>query len=320
MKIIILGGVGFLGINLVYRCLEDADNQVTVLDSLDPRFKSDIHNLDRVKSKISFIKADICDSRTMNKVVQDKDVIFNCAAQTSHPLSLIDPILDAKINCIGNLTVLESIRKHNPKVKIIFTASSTSIGKARFINVDEGHVERPLDIYSANKGVAEKYYFIYHKVYGLKTLSLRFANLFGPYGKGLPDFGFINYFIYQALHHKEIPIYGSGSQMRNVMYVKDAVDLLYKAIYYDNLFGEIYFAVHREHYSVRSIAKAIIEVFGKGVIKKIPWPEMRKKIEINDIIINGEKLFLDTKWKPKYSLKQGLIETKKIIESLSALT
>jgi len=316
MNILILGGAGFIGVNLVHRCLEDPKNKVTIVDSLDPRFKSDIHYLDSVKSKIQCIEADICDSNAMDLVVKNKDVIFNCAGQTSHPLSLENPILDAKINCIGNLTVLESIRKHNPKAKVIFTASSTAIGKAQYTNIDEQHPERPLDIYSANKGVAEKYYYIYHKVHGLKTVSLRFANLFGPYGKGFPDFGFINYFIHLAYQNKEIPIYGDGSQMRNVMYIKDAVDLLYKTISIDSLFGDIYFAVHREHYSIRAITEAIIETFGSGTIKNVPWPTLRKKIEIDDIIITGDKLFSKTNWKPSYTLKEGFKETKKILDSL----
>jgi len=316
MKILILGGAGFIGANLVHRCLEDPRNKVTVVDSLDPRFKSNIKFLKPIKDKVTFINADICDSKAMDVAVQNKDIIFNCAGQTSHPLSLENPILDAQINCIGNLTVLESIRKHNPKAKVIFTASSTAIGKAQYTNIDEQHPERPLDIYSANKGVAEKYYYIYHKVHGLNTVSLRFANLFGPYGKGFPDFGFINYFIDLAYHNKEIPIYGEGSQMRNVMYIKDAVDLMYKTISFDSLFGDTYFAVHREHYSIKDITRAIIEVFGTGKIKYVPWPKLRKKIEIDDIIITGEKLFSKTHWKPSYTLMEGLKETKQILDLL----
>jgi nucleoside-diphosphate-sugar epimerase len=251
----------------------------------------------------------------MNRIVKNQDLIFNCAGQTSHPLSLSNPFLDVEINCLGNLTVLEAARKYNKKARLIYTSSSTLIGRARDESVDERHSELPLDIYSANKGVVEKYHYIYSKVHGLTTLSLRFANLYGPYGKGSPEFGFINYFIDLAYRNKEITIYGSGRQKRNVMYSEDAAELLYRCALRKDIFNDVYFAVHREHYSIYEIAKTIIKVFKKGRIKKIPWPEVRKKIEIDNVIISGAKLFYKIKWEPKFDLENGLLKTKQILDS-----
>src|SRR3989344_3841008 len=184
MNILILGGAGFVGANLVRRVLKSKKNRVTVVDSLEPRLGSTLDSLAEVKKKIKFVKGDIRDANLMKKVVAKKEIIFNCAGQTSHPLSLKDPFFDVELNCNGNLMVLEAVRRYNPKAKIIYTSSSTVIGKALYESVDENHRELPLDIYSAHKGVVEKYYYIYHKVYDLKTLVLRFANLYGPYGKG----------------------------------------------------------------------------------------------------------------------------------------
>ena len=230
MKILILGGAGFLGSNLVRWCLQKGEHKILVVDFLDSRLKSTIDNLWDVIHNIEFIEGDMRNTKLMEKLVKDKDVIINCAAQTSHPLSLNDPFFDAEINCLGNLTLLEAIRKYNKRAKIIYISSSTVIGRSRGNIVTESHRESPLDIYSANKGVAEKYYQIYNRVYDLKTLTLRFANLYGPYGKGFPEFGFVNYFIALAFLNKEITIYGDGSQNRNVMYVEDATDLIYKCI------------------------------------------------------------------------------------------
>ena len=314
MKILILGGAGFIGNNLVRKFLSRDKHQITVVDFLDPRLKSDFNNLKDVLPKIKFIKGDIRDKKLIKAVVKNQDVIINCAAQTSHTLSLKDPLFDVDINCCGTLTLLEAVREYNPKAKVIYVSSSTLIGRAVGEIIDEKHGEKPLDIYSANKGVAEKYYYIYHHVYGLNALSLRFANIFGPYGKGFPEFGFINYFIDLAHKDKEITIYGTGKQIRNVMYVEDACDLLYRAISQDNIFGDTYFAVHREHYSILEIAKTITSVFKKGKIKKIPWPEVRKKIEIDNVYISGAKLYSKTKWEPKHNLREGLIKTKEILE------
>jgi UDP-glucose 4-epimerase len=316
VNILILGGAGFLGANLVRRCLKDPKNNVIVLDSLEPALKSSFKNLDQVRESIDFIQGDIRDQSLMKNVVEKQDVIFNCAGQTSHPISLTNPIFDAEINCIGNLTVLEAVRKYNPEVKIIYTSSSTVIGKAIGDIVTETHSEYPLDIYSADKCVAEKYYFIYNKVHGVKTLSLRFANLYGPYGKGYPEFGFINHFIWLAANNRDITIFGDGSQTRNLMYVEDAADLLYSSMFNDSLCGDIFFAVHKEHYSVLQIAEEIISVFGKGALVRKRWPQIRRKIEIGDAIISGAKLYYETQWEPKFNLREGLAKTKEIMETL----
>lgn len=314
MNILILGGAGFIGTNLVKKILSKGGHSLTVVDSLEPLFKSNLKNIRDVLPEISFIKGDIRDTLLMKRVIKNQDVIVNCAAQTSHPLSIKKPLLDAEINCIGNLTVLEAIKDFNPRVKYIFISSSTLIGKALGETVDEKHSEMPLDIYSANKGVAEKYCYIYHKIYGIKTVSLRFSNIYGPYGKNSPDFGFINYFINLAYRNKEIPIYGDGNQIRNVMFVDDVCELIYRCMSKDSIYGDTYFAVHREHYSILEIAQTIITTFDKGKIKKISWPDLRKKIEINNVIISGAKLFYSIQWEPKFNLKEGLTRTKEILE------
>ena len=315
MRILILGGAGFLGSNLVRRCLRDGIDQVTVLDSLDPRLKSDATNLDEVRSSIEFVHGDIGDADLMAELTRDQDVIFNCAGQTSHSISLEDPLFDAQINCLGNLTVLEAMRRGGSQARVIYTSSSTVVGRGDGTIVTESHNDSPRDVYSANKGVAEKYYTIYHLVHGLSTLSIRFANLYGPYGKGFPEFGFINYFISLAAAGREITVFGDGSQTRNVMYVGDAVDLLYKCASFDRLVGGVFFAVHREHYSVREIAETIIEVFGQGTLVWTDWPRIRERIEVGDVVISGARLYHETGWEPRSKLREGLAETKLIMAS-----
>lgn len=314
MNILVIGGAGFLGANLVRRCLAERSNRVTVLDLLDPMLKATTHNLRPVWDRIRFVRGDMADEPLIAELVQGQDVIFNCAAQTSHPLSLQDPIRDAEINCIGNLKVLEAVRLLNPQAVVVYTSSSTVIGRAAGDVIDENHGEKPLDIYSANKGVAEKYYRIYNRVHDLKTVVLRFANLFGPYGKGYPEFGFINYFIEEAWAGKDITIFGSGKQTRNVLYVEDAVEILYRSAQDPRLIGEAFFATHHEHHSVIEIAESIVRTFGRGKLSQIEWPEGRKRIEIDDVRISSDLLRGITGWKPEYSLEQGLERTRRILD------
>lgn len=314
MKILIIGGAGFLGANLVRRCLAEPGVEVTVMDSLDPHLRSTTKTLQEVWHRIHFARCDLRDEHLLSELVQDQDVIFNCAAQTSHPLSIQYPLLDADINCVGNLKLLEAIRLLNQKAVVVYTSSSTVIGKAEGSVVDENHGEKPLEIYSANKGVAEKYYRIYHTVHDLNTVVLRFANLYGLYGKGYPEFGFVNYFIHLAWHNEEIKIFGSGDQTRNVLYVNDATEILWRAAQDPRLFGETYFATGSEHLSVKEIADTIVEVFGRGKVTHIDWPDERRRIEIDHVEFSAERLRSLTGWQPRYDFHQALQELKGVLE------
>jgi UDP-glucose 4-epimerase len=313
VRILIIGGAGFLGAHTVRRCLLDPQNEVTVLDSLEPELHATTAHLQPVWERINFVRGSMNDEPVVANVVQGQDVIINLAAQTSHPRSLQNPLLDAQINCLGNLKLLEAVRLLNRKAVVVYASSSTVIGRAVGDLVDEDHVERPLDIYSANKGVAEKYYRIYNRVHDLKTIVLRFANLYGPYGKGSPEFGFINYFIDLALRGEEIRIFGNGEQTRNILYAEDAAEALYLAAQSPQLIGEVYFATHHEHLSVAQIAEAITRQFGTGRISYVDWPDERKRIEIEQVRFSSERFRDLVDWRPAYDFKQGLARTKAIV-------
>lgn len=310
MKILVIGGAGFLGANLVRRCLAEPAVTVTVMDSLDPHLHATVANLRPLWQQVRFVRGDLRDETLLAQIVQGQDVIFNCAAQTSHPLSIQYPLLDADINCLGNLKLLEAVRLLNPEATVVYTSSSTVIGKAHVPVVDEEHPENPLEIYSANKGVAEKYYGIYHTLHDLKTVVLRFANLFGPYGKGYPEFGFINYFIHLARTGQAIKIFGSGDQLRNVLYAEDAADVLWIAGTNPRLVGERCLATSDEHLSVRAIAERIVEVFESGRVETIEWPEERRRIEIDRVTFSSGRFKRLTGWKPRYDFLSGLRKTR----------
>lgn len=318
MNFLILGGAGFLGSNLARNLLKEKPKvKITVFDFLDPRLGSTIEPIEDLLHKIKFIQGDIRDKYLIDEIVCNQDVIYNCAAQTSHPLSLKDPFFDVDINCIGNLRILEAVKNHNKNALLVYISSSTVIGKAVGDVIEESHWERPLDIYSANKGVAEKYYRIYHKVYGLKTTIIRFANLYGPYGKESSDFGFVNYFISEAWKGNNITIYKPGNQTRNVMYVEDATDLLIKIIDQPKMIGDLFFAAHDQHLTIKEIAYQIEKTFKKGKVKEVEWPEIRKKIEIENVIITSAKLKNIINWQPKYSFEDGLVKTKEILTKIN---
>ena len=314
MKVLIIGGAGFLGANLVRRCLAQPETKITVMDSLEPHLHADTGNLREIWNRIDFIRGDLRNETLLAEVVQNQDVIFNCAAQTSHPLSIQYPLLDAEINCLGNLKLLEAIRLLNKDAVVVYTSSSTVIGKALHDVVDEDHWERPMEIYSANKGVAEKYYRIYHTIHDLKTVVLRFANLYGPYGKNYPEFGFVNYFMHLALTDQEIRIFGTGDQSRNVMFVDDATEILWQAAHEPRLIGDTFFATSPEHLSVSKIAETIVTVFQCGKVVHVEWPEDRRRIEIEHVKFSSARLKAITGWQAKYDFMSGLQQTKAVLK------
>jgi UDP-glucose 4-epimerase len=314
MNILVVGGAGFLGAHVVRRCLQESGNQVTVLDSLEPELHATTDHLRPLWDRIRFIRGSMGDEPLIADAVQRQDVILNLAAQTSHPRSIQNPLLDAEINCLGNLKLLEAVRLLNRKAVVVYASSSTVIGKAVGEVVDEEHGERPLDIYSANKGVAEKYHRIYHRVHDLRTVVLRFANLYGPYGKGWPEFGFVNYFLHLARTDQEIRIFGSGEQTRNVLYAADAADVLFRAALCPQLAGEVFFATHNEHLSVGEIAERIVRTFGSGRIVHIDWPEERRRIEVDRVRFSSQRLRKLLDWRPRYNFQEGLEMTKAILE------
>lgn len=315
MKILVLGGAGFLGTNLVLRLLQEPSAEITILDSLDPRFRSTLAPLQSHMDKIHFFQGDMTDSSWLERLIPGQEIIFNCAGQSSHVLALKDPAADVEINCIGNLKLLETLRKLNPESVVVYPSSSTVIGKSPHRQAaDETHREEPLEIYSADKAVIEHYYRIYHELYGLKTVVLRFSNLYGPYAKPYPEFCFLNYLIELARTGQAIEIFGTGTQKRNVMYVEDASEILWRAAHCEALYGKTFFATSPFNHSINDIAKTIISVFERGSVIHVDWPQERRKIEVGSVKVSSAKLESLTGWRASYSLTSGLACTKKVLD------
>lgn len=308
-NVLITGGLGFIGSNLTHKCLE-LGAKVTIYDCLDPRSGGNMNNLGNIKSDIITILNDIRNFEGISSAILNKDILFNCAAYTSHPGAMKEPLIDIDVNCKGVINVLEAARRFNPEIKIVHVGTSTQIGKMQFDFVDEKHPEFPLDLYSANKSVSEKYVLIYGSAYKMDTTVIRLGNNYGPRSNiKNPDFGFVNYFIGLALQNKEITIFGNGNQFRNFSYVDDSILALIEAAQNEHANGKVFFAVANEQTTVAEIGEQIVKNIG-GKLKFVPWPKERKVIEIGDAVISNEKIKKVLNWEPKTGLEEGLLKTK----------
>ncbi|HRU06315.1 MAG TPA: GDP-mannose 4,6-dehydratase [Candidatus Brocadiia bacterium] len=313
-RVLVTGGMGFIGSNLAHACL-GLGAQVTVYDCLDPRSGGNLRNIEDIRSRIRVVYHDILSFDEVSQEVVDQDIVFNCAASTSHPFSMKEPWIDMDVNSRGAINLLEALRRFNVKARLIHLGTSTQLGPLKYRPADEEHPEFPPDIYSANKTVSEKYVLIYARAYGLRATVIRLSNVFGPRASiHSPEFTFNNYFIGLALQDKDITVYGDGKQLRNVLYVDDAVEALILAAKDDGIVGETLFAVGDEHYSVAHIAETTARVIGRGRARFVPWPAERKAIDTGDAVLSNKKIKARLGWAPRTGLEEGLRRAKAYFE------
>lgn len=309
-RVLITGGLGFIGSNLAHCCVERGA-QVTIFDCLDPRSGGNLFNVVDIKEHIEFAFHDIQNFDQLTRSIVGQDVVFNCAASTSHPFSMREPWLDQDVNSRGTINILEAIRRFNPMVRLVHVGTSTQLGRLIYSPADEDHPEFPTDIYSANKSVSEKYVLIYAQAHDLQASIIRLSNTYGQRASiHSPEFTFNNYFIGLALQNKVITVFGDGKQLRNVLHVDDAVEALIMAAEAGHMRGKTLFAVGDDHHSVAEIAQATVNHVGGGSVAFVDWPESRKRIDVGDAIISNARIKDTLGWRPTTALPEGLRRTK----------
>ena len=305
-RVLITGGLGFIGSNLAIR-LVDLGANVTIVDSLIWAYGGNMFNVEGIKDKVKINIGDIRDRYSMNHLVKGQDFLFNLAGQVSHIDSMKDPFTDLEINVTSQVSILESCRQNNPDIKIIYASSRQVYGKPEYLPVDEKHPIHPTDVNGININAGEWYHILYNNVYGIKATSLRMTNVYGP--RQLIKHnrqGFIGWFIRQGVEGDKIQIYGDGRQKRDLNYVDDVCDALLLAGASDKANGRIYNLGHHEVISLRDLAEMIFVISKKGNYELIPWPEEKKKIDIGDYYGEFSKIKNELGWESKTNLKNGL--------------
>src|SRR4030067_2912240 len=178
-KVLITGGIGFIGSNLAIR-LNNQGTKVLLVDSLVPEYGGNLFNIREIKDQIRVNISDVRDEHSLKYLLRDQDYLFNLAGQTSHIDSMQDPFTDLEINCRAQLSILETCRKHNPDIKSVFASTRQIYGKPEYLPVDEKHLLRPVDVNGINKMAGEWYHILYNNVYNLRSCSLRLTNTYGP--------------------------------------------------------------------------------------------------------------------------------------------
>lgn len=313
-KVLITGGLGFIGSNLAIRLVElGAD--VLLVDSLIPDYGGNLFNIEPVRDRVRVNIADVRDVNGMNHLVRGNDYLFNLAGQISHIDSMRDPYTDLDINCRAQLSILEACRHNNPDVKIVYAGTRQVYGAPEYLPVDERHLLRPIDVNGINKMAGEWYHILYNNVYGIRAVSLRLTNTYGP--RLLMKHnrqGFVAWFVRQAIDNEEIQVFGDGLQVRDLNYVDDVVEAMLLAAVYDGANGRVFNLGNKPPVSLLDFIRILLEVcqefgVGTGGYRLVPFPPDKKRIDIGDYYGDYSKIQKTLGWQPKVPLREGLRRT-----------
>jgi CDP-paratose 2-epimerase len=242
--VLVTGGAGFLGCNIAHRLAAEG-REVRILDSLArPGVEANLAWLkERHKGRIAVLLADVRDGAAVQEAASGVEAVLHLAAQVAVTTSLADPIHDFEVNARGTLNLLEALREQREPPPLLFASTNKVYGKlladGALVRSNDrwepaaaalrtGCDERtPLDLYSpygCSKGVADQYVIDYARCFGLRTLVLRMSCLYGPRQFGTEDQGWVAHFLIRALRGEPVTIYGDGAQVRDALFVDDAVN------------------------------------------------------------------------------------------------
>ena len=315
-KILVTGGCGFIGSNFIRYALEKhPDWSITNLDKLtyagNPDNLKDIENRygkkgeGKNKGRYSFVTGDICDEKTVNKIMKDSEIVFHFAAESHVDVSIKDPFVFTNTNVLGTHVMLEAARKSSSIKKLIFISTDEVYGSIKQGSFTEESPFRPNSPYSSSKAAADLLARSYNRTYGLPVIITRSSNNFGPFQypeKVMP------LFITNLIEGKKVPVYGTGMNVRDWIYVMDNCDGIDFAAE-NGVIGEAYNIGGGNEKTNMEMTRIILKDMGKDdkndsfieFVKDRPGHDFRYSLDCAKIRKLG--------WKPKHSFDSAIKET-----------
>lgn len=304
-KVLITGGLGFVGHNLVKTLLNDYNCDVILVDNCansSPEILGD--NIKRVK----FHKISVLETDKLFPLLKDVNYIFHLACKQISA-SGADPLDDLRVNAESTLLLLEFLRNNKlPSLeRFVYTSSCSVYGSSTRLPVSEDDATYVLSNYAATKLLGENYSLIYNKSYDVPTTSVRYSNVYG-YGQSPrnPYCGVLGKFIHNALTGQKLSVFGDGEQTRDYTFITDAVSATILAAVHPKAIGDVFNVGTGIETSVNGLAKLISENIGSVEIESVPERDIdnirRRSIDI-------EKIHQRLGWSPKINMQKGIVET-----------
>lgn len=303
-RVLVTGGLGFIGSNLARR-LADLGAAVTVVDNLTETQGGNRFNLDGYQERFRVVEADVGDAKRLPALVEGASVVFNLAAATSHLDSMRDPLGDLEVNCRAQLALLEACRLHAKDAVVVFTSTRQVYGKPERLPVDETHRLAPPDINGIHKAAGEAYHTLYHRVHGLRTTVLRLTNVYGPRMR-IKDARqtFLGVWVRDAVEGKPFEVWG-GEQVRDFTFVDDLVEALLLSAD-PALAGRILNIGGSPPVSLKTAADTLVAEAGAAARYEVrEFPAERKRIDIGDYATDDRRFRSLTGWTPRTDLGEG---------------
>lgn len=303
MKVVITGGCGFIGSNLAHELADE--NEVIVIDDLSTGRSE--NNEDLLNNEnYRFVKGSITDLDLLKQIFDGADYVFHQAAIPSVPRSIKDPAKTNEVNISGTLNVLIAAEHNNVK-KVVYASSSSVYGDTPALPKEEGMIPNPLSPYAVSKLTGEYYCKVWSDIYGLKTASLRYFNVYGPKQDPSSEYAaVIPKFITRVLNGEPPIIYGDGEQTRDFTFVKDVVSANILAA--KSSVTGIFNIGGGQRISINELAETIIKASGTGTDPGLTYMEPREG-DVKHSLADIHRAESIIGYNPAYTLDDGLEET-----------
>jgi UDP-glucose 4-epimerase len=299
--VLVTGGAGFVGSNLVRLLLSSWDSEVTVLDDLSTGSRVHLEGVD-----CELVEASVTDEAALRRALTGRDVVFHLAARNI-VASMSDPVDDLNVNARGTFNVL-SLARELAIPRIVYTSTSSVYGNSRALPVHEETPPAFLNFYSVSKFAGEAYAQTFANAYKLPVNVTRYSNVYGPRQSAEnPYCGVVGKFVDSALRGADILIHGDGEQTRDFTYVEDACEATLQAANEPHVFGEVFNVATGIETSVNRLAELIIELTEST--SRIRHTTNRDIDNIRRRALNIEKAGVRLGYQPKTSLRDGLAQT-----------
>jgi len=299
-RVLVTGGAGFIGSHLVEGLVKEGF-EVIVLDNLSTGRMENLRHLD--DAKVRFVEGDIRDGTVAKEASKDVEVVFHLAAIASVPYSIENPVITHDVNVNGTRTLLEASLR-NRVGRFIYVSTCAVYGEPEYLPIDENHPVNPISPYGVTKLEAERFCKEFYKTYGLEITILRPFNVYGLRQRNDQYSGVIARFIERLSNGQPPTIYGNGTQTRDFIHVKDAVEAFMLTLSSKDAVNETFNIATGVPTSTNQMAQLLIELFGAKDVN--PQYLGARPGDINHIYADVKKAKSHLRFEPRVHLKEGL--------------